>query len=180
MFKVQRDKVKLVAISWVLVLLLGFRPAAGQFKPRLPEGWQVAGKSDYAEEDIRFFNDALPNHAYADFDGDDRKDHVLLLIQREESRYGLFVVPGSGGRILKIEEMPLSRRDRKIRAGLSLVKPGLYLTACGRGFWDCGPDEPAELELTRNGIYFFIFEGSCSIYYWNDHTLRYDRITVSE
>ncbi|MBN2200544.1 hypothetical protein JW777_01165 [bacterium] len=137
-------------------------------------------KDDYTDEDIRFFNGALPNHAHGDFDGDDRRDHAFILIQKDEAKCGLFVLPGSGGRIIKLHEMPLSRRDGKIHAGLSPVKPGRYLTACGRGFWDCGPDEPAELELTRSGVYFFIFEGPCSIFYWNENGRRYRRVPISD
>ncbi len=180
MFKVQRKKSRIIVIAWILVLLLGFRPAIGQFKTRLPTGWQVTEKSDYTDEDVRFFNGALPNVAHGDFDGDNRRDHAFILIQKEEFKCGLFVLPGSGGQTLKLQEIPLSRRDGKIHAGLSPVKPGKYRTACGRGFWECGPGEPPELELTRTGVYFFFFEGHSSIFYWNENGRCYSRVSLSD
>ncbi len=180
MLKVPKERSRFVVIGWIFVLLLGFRPAEGQFKPRLPAGWQVTEESDYTEEDIRFFNGALPNLAHGDFDGDDRRDRAFILIQKEEAKCGLFVLPGSSGQVLKLQEIPLSRGDGKIHAGLSPVKPGKYLTACGRGLWECGPDEAPELDLTRTGIYFFFFDGHSSIFYWNENGRRYSRVSLSD
>jgi hypothetical protein len=176
MFKEKTEKTAVFG----LVLLLMSLPAAGQLKPRLPAGWRVTEKSDYTDEDVRFFNGSMPNHAQADFDGDGRKDHALLLIQSDEAKCGLFVLPGSGGRVLKLDEFPLSPRESKLHAGLSPIKPGNYLTACGKGYWDCGPDEPRELTLKRTGVYFFVFEGSSSIFYWNEDARSFSRVPISD
>jgi hypothetical protein len=167
-------KTSLRILSFAFAALIAAPPAAGQRKHRLPDGWRLAGKDDYAAEDIRFFNGSMPNHAEADFDGDGKKDHALILFEPDASKCGLFVLLG-GGRSLKLEEMELSGRDDRIRAGLSPVKPGKYLTACGRGYWKCAPDETEELNLNRMGIYFFLFEGASSIFYWNDSTRMFDR-----
>jgi hypothetical protein len=178
-----RSRFKWIRIPRHFVLMTGLLlcavSAVGQSRHRLPRGWRVTGKSDYSADDVRFFNGSMPTHAEADFDGDGTKDHALILIQPDEAKYGLFVLLGKG-RSLKLEEFGLTGGGDKLHVGLSPVKPGKYLTACGKGYWKCSPDETEELTLSRTGIYFFVFEGASSIFYWNDGTRTFSRVWMNQ
>ena len=36
--------------------------------------------------------------------------------------------------------------------GIAKVKPGQYETACGKGYWECGKDEPETLSTKQDAV----------------------------
>jgi hypothetical protein len=65
--------------------------------------------------------------------------------------------------------------------GIAGVKPGQYETACGKGYWECGKDEPEKLSTKRDAVEFFKDESASSVYVYNPrkteiHFSRYQRL----
>ncbi len=60
--------------------------------------------------------------------------------------------------------------------GISLVRPGQYETACGKGYWECGPGEPEVLKLRRPAVEFFKFESASSIFFWDVKTNGFHQV----
>jgi hypothetical protein len=123
----------------------------------------------------------VPNRADGDFNGDGLKDTALLLINDTEKKYRLSVYLGqkNGYYItLKLDEDSLTAN--KLHLGISIMEPGNYKTACGKGYWDCAPGEPAVLTLKNPGIAFFEFESSSSVFYWDTHKREFKQIWISD
>jgi hypothetical protein len=57
--------------------------------------------------------------------------------------------------------------------GIAKVKPGQYETACGKGYWECGKDEPEKFSTRRDAVEFFKDESASLVYVYNvkKHTL---------
>jgi len=48
--------------------------------------------------------------------------------------------------------------------GIAKVKPGEYETACGKGYWECGKNEPEKLKTGRDAVEFFKEDSASSVY----------------
>jgi len=59
--------------------------------------------------------------------------------------------------------------------GISIVQPGEYITACGKGYYKCKPNEPTEIESYKPSINFYLFESANSYFYWDDNTKDFKR-----
>ncbi len=125
-------------------LVLGFVAAAalggGEVEAKgASPGWRPATMADADAIAARLgtkAEDRPPNPAYdvsADFDGDGRRDHARMMIDKAHRRLGVFVVRGGGGPPLLLQSEPL---DRLIDLTLSVQAAGVYQTACGRGAGD--------------------------------------------
>ena len=64
--------------------------------------------------------------------------------------------------------------------GISKVSPGEYETACGKGYFECGPDEPEVLVLKLPGIDYFRFASANSFFYWDNASKSFKRIWISD
>jgi hypothetical protein len=85
-----------------------------------------------------------PNHflvVTGDFNGDGVQDKALLLVNHRTQKLGFFVCLTSttGCDWQRLEVMDIAFLDVM---GVAKVKPGQYETACGKGYWECGKDEP--------------------------------------
>ena len=61
-----------------------------------------------------------------------------------------------------------------IRYGIKVVSPGIYTTACGKGFWECRENEPEEIEIKYPGIEFFEYDaGFREFYYWDIEKMQF-------
>jgi len=99
--------------------------------------------------------------ARGDFDGDGKPDEARLMLSRAGKRLALVVRLSTGGERV-IEEW--DRRALK-RHGVVTLPPGRYRTACGKGYFECGPREPEELVTRWDGIDFFYEESADGVYY---------------
>lgn len=170
------------SILAVAFIVINLHPLAhAQSKPEFPAGWKPATKSDYSDEDLSFRKNQAPNHIEADFNGDGITDQAWILINTSKSFYGLFVFLGQktgGHKMLTLDEH--KRETEKLFMGISLLEPGHYKTACGKGYWECKDDETQILNLITPGINFFAFESANSVFYWNSRENEFKRIWMSD
>lgn len=116
----------------------------------------------------------------ADFDGDGKQDVARLLINDRENKMGLFVKLSSrpDDKELKLEEF--DDKSWIEIMGISVVKPGKYKTACGKGYFECKKGEPEILRLKNPAMDFFKF-GSANFYFLGDAKAEsFQRIWISD
>ena len=64
--------------------------------------------------------------------------------------------------------------------GIEKIEPGNYKTACGKGYWECSPNEPELLSLNHAGFRFFKFESASTIWYWDELNHRFNEVAESD
>jgi len=115
----------------------------------------------------------------ADFDGDGQTDTASLLIREPGVAGGLVVILGkSPGTPLVLDSLDDAGWLDTI--GVELAPSGPYLTACGKGYWDCKSDEPKTLKLRRPAIEFFAYESASSIFFFDSTTRQFRRVWISD
>jgi hypothetical protein len=72
------------------------------------------------------------------------------------------------------------QQSSRLLMGVSLVPPGTYKTACGKGYGRCGPDEPREVVLKHPGIDYFRFESANSFIFWDEASRQLRRVWISD
>lgn len=169
----------ILTVAFVFIALTSL--AQAQSMPEFPAGWKPATKSDYSDENLSFRKNQVPNHIEADFNGDGIKDHAWILINTSKKAFGVFVFLGAENGSYKMMMLDEHKREtEKIFMGISLLEPGQYKTACGKGYWECKDDETEILKLNTPGINFFAFESANSVFYWNSHKNEFTRIWMSD
>ncbi|HEY3347055.1 MAG TPA: hypothetical protein VGK71_05475 [Nitrospirota bacterium] len=150
--------------------------------PEAPDGWRFPTESDYQEAWKEFRKDVpVPFHVCADFDGNGKKDDAWILIKKDSPGWGLFVFmvqkDGSCNKY-KLDESV----DNIYLHNMCIdeVKPGKYETACGKGYFECLPDEPKVLKLKNSAIDFFLYESANSFFWWESKTKSFRRTWISD
>ena len=151
-----------------------------QMVNKFPAGWEIASKINYSSENLNFSNNIAPSYLSEDFNGDGINDNAWILINRKKDTFGLFVKLGNTDKMIKLEEYQINDPDHEINMGISVIKPGKYLTACGKGYWECTPDEPPEIEIIWPSINFFLYESANSYFYWDNNKKKFNRIWISD
>ncbi len=139
----------------------------------LPHGWKVPAKAELRQAGDR---DLV---ATADFDGDDKPDTAMILVDNAGRAAALFVFTTSTSHWLKVESGPLSEWQ-----GLHIktVKPGTYQTACGKGYGDyaCAHGEPKKLVLKHSGVDLFLPESADVFFYWDTKTKSFKKVQITD
>ncbi len=163
----------------VAVGLVGLLSA--QTNVSAPNGYRFPIEADYSG-DWKEFRSQLPVPfvVKADFNGDAVMDEAWLLPANSGSGWGLFAFLGSPKGVHRVVRLDRDRRTEVQGFGIGLVEPGQYKTACGKGYWDCKPGEPAVLDLTLPAFEFFRFESASSIFWWNRQAGRFKRTWISD
>ncbi len=124
-------------------------------EPYLPAGWCQPGPADITGLWLEY-QDKVPEpyHITGWFDENSTKDHAWILYRQDRSAWGIFVflMGDKSYTPIKFGEIPLDSANGFQEYHLTAAKPGEIVTACGIGFWDCEPDEPAKVILKTNGI----------------------------
>jgi len=172
-------KTSITAIAFLFTVLTS--QAHAQSMPEFPAGWTPATKSDYSDENLSFRKNQVPNHIEADFNGDGIKDHAWILINISKKTFGVFVFLRTGNNSYKMMILDEHKREtEKLFMGISLLEPGQYKTACGKGYWECKDDEFNILKLKTPGINYFAFESANSVFYWSSRKNEFMRIWMSD
>jgi hypothetical protein len=146
----------------------------------LPKDWRIPNSTDvYHPDNDRSINKYQYLKVLADFNGDKIIDTAYLLINDKTKKMGLFVYISKGTSyvLLKLYETENSYINNM---GISLVLPGKYKTACGKGYWECAKAEPAVLDIKLPAINYFIFESANSYWYWNKSSQSFKEVTISD
>jgi hypothetical protein len=134
-----------------------------------PPGWRYPAERSYSF------------HLRADFNGDGILDEASILLSEKGPGWGVFVFLGAKDghmRVTSLETEPgtLSARD----FGIRIAEPGVYETACGKGYFDCNPSEPTMLKLQHPAIDLFQNEGANSFFWWDAATGQFRRTWMSD
>jgi len=151
-------------------------------QPLLPQEWRVPDSIDITLDWKDFQKERLePYYASADFNNDSLIDEAWILLKNDSKTWGLFVFlktkNGSYDNIcLDIDSLNCCVQ----RMGISVVSPGEYKTACGKGYWDCKDGETPFITLKYPAIDYFLFESANSFFYWDDKLRKFQRIWMSD
>lgn len=67
-----------------------------------------------------------------------------------------------------------------LNMGIWEAQPGKRQTACGKGYWDCGENEPPEINLEFSGVDYYVFESAGSVVFWNKQTDSFEQVWTSD
>ncbi|MFZ5565044.1 MAG: hypothetical protein ACOZBW_13430 [Thermodesulfobacteriota bacterium] len=168
-------------LTFAVILITLSSLVLAKSKPEFPAGWKPATESDYASEDLSFTKQQVPNHIEADFNSDGIVDDAWILTNTAKNTFGLFVLlrrKDGTHTMLSLDEN--KRETEKLFMGISLIEPGQYKTACGKGYWDCKGNEPEVLTLKSPGISYFSFESAHSVFFWDSSKKEFTRIWMSD
>lgn len=171
--------VRRVVVVVLMIFMSGLHAYDAVPKLITPTGWRLPTKAELTDHWRR----TNPYHfaiAQGDFDGDGIADQAYLLVSRNEGHVGLFVTLSS-----KPPSKPISLAQEKSPSyiqvmGISIVKPGKYRTACGKGYWDCAKGEPEEIQLDNEAVAYFKHESSSSYFYWDKSSKSLKRVWISD
>jgi len=147
-----------------------------------PNGYRFPTEADYRGDWLEFRKQLpVPFHAEADFNGDALPDDAWILLRRDDPGWGVFVFLGrrlGSPRLMTLEEVsgdvPIHRH------GISVVPPGRYQTACGKGYWDCKADESESLTFKLPAINFFVYESANSYFWWDPRAEAFKQTSISD
>jgi hypothetical protein len=100
---------------------------------------------------------------------------------RSKKAFGLFIFLGQKNSSFKMVLLDEHKRETdKLFMGISLMEPGQYKTACGKGYWACKDKEPEVLKIKSSGINYFAFESANSVFFWDASKKEFTRIWMSD
>jgi hypothetical protein len=142
--------------------------AAGLSKVTLspPHGWRLPSCGE-TEQSWRANSSSRYLSVDGDFTGDGNIDTAMILVRIDGSGLAPFVaLAGSDDqrRFLQAEQTnPISYLSEE---GVKLLKPGKYITTCGKGY-GCNENEKKSVTISTDAIEFFKFEGLARMIYWD-------------
>ena len=145
---------------------------------QMPAGWTKPPANLTGQQ----FREKDPNHflfVKGDFNGDGVQDKALLLVNQHTQKLGFFIrlTTATGCDWHRLEVMDIGFLDVM---GIAKVKPGDYETACGKGYWECGKDEPKKLKTKRDAVEFFKDESASSVYVYNPGKHKFISVATSD
>ncbi len=162
----------------LLILSASFLAFAKQ--PQAPNGYRFPIESDYLGDWQNFRKHLpVPFHFKADFNSDGLNDDAWILIRTDGKSWAFFVFLSQRGKEAKIIRLEQGAGQPQ-RFGVTLVKPGRYKTACGKGYFECAPGESEWLSLSKPAISFFVYESAESIFYCIPKTKRFQKVRMSD
>lgn len=118
-----------------------------------------------------------PFHAVSDYDGNGIPDEAWIAFSTVHDGWSLVVFMNEE----KTEHVLFSSESADPTAfGIEEVPPGEHQTACGKGYWECAPDEPELLELGNSALRFFVFESASRIFYWDSDAEKFLEVWESD
>lgn len=141
---------------------------------RNPSGSEIS--DDWRKKDINKYLITM-----GDFNGDGVTDTAKLLVRADGSAFGLFAFVSQEDHTFKTYLLD-ENKDMRFMHGMGITKasPGLYKTACGKGYWVCGADEMPEISIQYDAINYFKTESANSFFYWNRQASNFKRIWISD
>jgi len=168
--------------SFAIVVFLLAIVSSALAKSPIPDGWRIPTEADYTLDwNESISNGSIPFHVTADFNGDNVADDAYILLSTQSKAWALFVILNTkDGKptIIKLDENNGQTLPQLM--GLSVVKPGDYVTACGKGYNECDPNEPKSLHLDISALGYFQFESAESFFWWDKQTKKFYRTWISD
>lgn len=174
--------------AFFLIAILAF-PASAADPPPIA-GWRYPNAADYTDDWAEFYKGKKekPFYASADFNGDGELDEAWILISDKPEGYGLFVFLSANTDHVTVIALDHEFGNMGPQGmGISVAEKGVYKTACGKGYWTCGPGESPSISLRWPGINYFMFESARSIFRWADQSrsgpqtrYMFERVWISD
>jgi hypothetical protein len=166
----------------VLLVTLCLMPLLVLAQQVPPQGWRFPTESDYTYDWQEFRATTLvPFHVQADFNGDSLLDDGWVLLSTHDKAWGFFVFlaqKDAPPKVIALDKDPGTNKPQNM--GIEVVPPGDYKTACGKGYFDCKPDEPEVLHLARPAINYFLYESANSFFWWDIQSGSFKRTWMSD
>ena len=167
--------------SLAIILFLLITNATCQSKDIVfPHDWRKPlDKETHQEWRIRDINKYLI--IKVDFNGDGVVDQANLLINNNNNEIGFFAFVSQKDGTFKTFFLDKKGDINYIKVlGITVVHPGRYKTACGKGFIDCPEGESEEIFLLHDAINYFK-EGSAQMYfYWDNSTQSFKSVGIDD
>ena len=161
---------RLFALMFLLIPALTF---ADQF----PNGWRLASNTELSA------GNSQQTQINSDFNGDGISDSAFVLKSTEFSGEGLLVkLSGDSGpkwQILEKIHWGPDYPNARLAMSIDLADAGNYLTACGKGQWQCDQYETAEFGTANPGIWYYRLGGHKAMFYWNSEKQKFDKQWMS-
>jgi hypothetical protein len=172
---------RLSLIFGVLVTTVTMLAAAGLSKVTLspPPGWRLPSPGETAQP-WRSKSPSRYLFVKGDFTGGRNIDTAMILVRNDGSGFAPFVsLAGTdhGRKFLQAEETnPISYLPDE---GMSLLRPGKYVTTCGKGY-DCSENEKKSVTITTDAVEFFKDGGPARMIYWDRSKRRLSEVWLSD
>ncbi|UDF04695.1 hypothetical protein [Asticcacaulis sp. AND118] len=153
------------AIGFVVWLLLACGSAHALSQGELNSFVEPADVAGYPDMKLRNAHPHLYLKDEGDFDGDGQAERVVFWKTDQGRVYIASHLTGS-----YFQELPtgtLSLSKDMPRMGLRTVKPGVYKTACVKGYGKTNVKCVKSVTLKRDAIEVFTFEAASTLYVWN-------------
>ena len=170
-------KMRKLSILISIFLLLNY---CGNRTSLFPVGFDIASIQDYYPETIKYNKGVVPSRIESDFNGNNIIDHAWILINRDKLKYGLFVQLDNDKKLITLDEVTMQSKYEYVSMGISIVKPGKYITANGKGYGIYDPAIADSVILGNNSINYYQFECSNSFYYWDNDIHGFSRVWISD
>ena len=108
-------------------------------------------------------------------------DQARLLLRTDGGGFGVFAFLCRGDGVAA-PHLILHNRELVLftNVGIKPIEPGLYRTACGKGFIDCYTGEPHEVRLTHFAIDYFKAQSVASLFYWSDSAGAFKWVAMAD
>lgn len=148
--------------------------------PSLPPGWRLPTTAE-TDQDWRNEDSNRYLVVRADFNGDGVTDQAKLLLRDTGPGFGLFAFVWQKDGAFKAYVLEEVKDTNYIEfMGIAPKPPGLYKTACGKGYFECGEGEPEEILLRHHAIDYFKEGSANSYFYWDEATETFKRVWISD
>lgn len=147
-----------------------------------PDGWRFPGESDYSDDWLEHRDTyPVPFHVESDFNGDGLADDAWIVIPGKGPGGGLCVLLSRKDGPPDVVWLDRGKMVYKPQlVGIVAVPPGRYRTACGKGFFECGPGEPEKVELSLPSFQFIYFGKAAILYWWDAGKNSFNTTTMSD
>jgi len=165
----------------IVVFLLAIVSSA-LANPPIPDGWRIPTEADYTFDwKDSILKGSIPFHVTADFNGDNVPDDAYILLSTHSKAWAVFVIlhtKDGKSAFIKLDENDGQTPPQLM--GLAIVQPGDYETACGKGYYECDPNDPDSLHLDLPAIDYFEFESAELFIWWDKQTKSFHRTWISD
>jgi len=148
--------------------------------PPLPQGWRMPASTETGHG----WRNEDPNRslvAKGDFNGDGITDVARMLVRDTGPGLALFAFVSQKDHTFKAHLLDEKEDPNYIRVlGIATVPPGVYKTACGKGYFDCREGEPPEIVLRNPSIRYFKVGSASAFFYWDPAINSFKMIGIGD